>query len=57
MRSILTTFVGVLLALLVYAGIRYAITEMKQNDKDKAVEAVEEDSLARQSDRAKYAAN
>jgi hypothetical protein len=57
MRPMLTTFIGVLSALLVYAGIRYAISEVKQSEIEKAAEVAEEDRMAIESERSKWAAN
>jgi hypothetical protein len=57
MRPVVTTFIGVLLALLVYAGIRYIISEAKQREVEKATEVAEEDRIAIESERSKWAAN
>lgn len=57
MRPVLTTFIGVLAALLVYAGIRYAISEVKQSEIEKAAQVAEEDRMAIESERSKWAAN
>jgi hypothetical protein len=57
MRPFLTTFIGVLSALFVYAGIRYAISEVKQGEIEKAAEVAEEDRMAIESERSKWAAN
>jgi len=57
MRPVVTTFVGVLSALLVYAGIRYVIAEVKQSEIEKAAEVAEEDRMGIESERLKWAAN
>jgi hypothetical protein len=57
MRPVVTTFVGVLSALLVYAGIRYAILEVKKSEIEKAAKVAEGDRMAIESERSKWAAN